>query len=58
MRYCSSLHDDRGTSRSYASGPAFSEFTTWLLLQQQTGGWSVADSASTGTLDQPRPHPW
>ena len=57
-KHCSTLHEDRGTSRIYATGPTFSEFDTWLLLQLQGGRWSVVDSASAGTLDRPLPPAW
>ena len=55
---CSMLQQDRGAARIYALGPAFSEFDTWLLVQHREDGWSVTDSASAGTLDNPTPPPW
>ena len=33
-KYCSVMHEDRGATRIYETGPTFSEFDTWLLLQQ------------------------
>jgi hypothetical protein len=56
--YCSVLHEDRGDSRIYATGPVFSEFDTWLLLGEQADGWHVVDTASAGNLDSPQPPPW
>ena len=57
-KHCSVLHEDRGVTRVYATGPTFSEFDTWLLLQQRADGWAVADTASAGSLDKPNPPPW
>ena len=57
-QYCSTLHEDRGTTRIYSTGPVFSEFDAWLLLARDQDGWSVTDAASTGSLDEPQPPPW
>jgi hypothetical protein len=57
-KYCSVMHEDRGATRIYETGPTFSEFDTWLLLQQHADGWSVVDSAVAGTPDAPKPPPW
>lgn len=54
-KYCSSLCEDRGNQQIHKIGPTFSEYTTWLLLQQSGDGWSVVDTAKdTGTA----PAPW
>jgi hypothetical protein len=56
--WCSTLSEDRGTTRIYGAGPTFSEYVTWLLLGEGPAGWVVQDSASTGTMDAPQPAPW
>jgi hypothetical protein len=57
-KQCSRLEDDRGSRRIYATGPTFSEFDAWLLLERGPEGWSVIDEASAGTLDDPQAPPW
>ena len=52
------LHEDRGASRIYGTGPGCSEFDTWLLVVEQPDGWHVVDTASAGNLDTPKPPPW
>jgi hypothetical protein len=56
--WCSTLSEDRGTTRIYGAGPTFSEYVVWLLLVEGPGGWGVEDSATTGTMDAPQPAPW
>lgn len=56
--WCTTLEEDRGTTRIYGAGPTFSEYTTWLLLEQGPGGWAVVDTASQGELGDLQPPPW
>ncbi len=56
--WCSTLFEDRGSTRVYGAGPTFSEYTTWLLLVEGRDGWAVEDVASAGTMDDPEPAPW
>jgi hypothetical protein len=56
--WCTILDEDRGTTRIYGAGPTFSEYTTWLLLEEGPDGWAVIDSASAGNLDNPLEAPW
>ena len=57
-KWCSKLHDDRGTSKIYAGGPTFSEFTLWLLLEHGAAGWRVANTADVDDPENPTPPPW
>lgn len=57
-KWCSTLSEDRGSTRIYGAGPTFSEYTTWLLLTEGPAGWTVEDSASAGTMDDPQEAPW
>jgi hypothetical protein len=43
--YCSKLWEDRGDSAIYVIGLSFSEFDTWILLEQVNGDWVVSDWA-------------
>jgi hypothetical protein len=43
--YCATLFDDRGTTRTYLLGMAFSETSTFLRLDRVAGGWLVTDAA-------------
>jgi len=40
-KLCTSLRGDRGPMKAYVAGPAFSEFTTWLFVEQKAGQWQV-----------------
>lgn len=54
-KYCSSLYESQGGRRIYRVGPTFSEYTTWLLLEQSSGAWRVmATAKDVGTA----PPPW
>lgn len=54
-KYCSSLFERRASQRIYCVGPTFSEYTTWLLLKQSSGGWRVTASAKDNGTSPP---PW
>lgn len=43
-KVCSKFIDERGTLRAYLTGRTFSEFNTWVFVQQGAGGWSVANT--------------
>lgn len=47
--YCSRLLDDQVTTRVYAIGLTFSEFDTFLRVDQVAGGWVVG---ATAPIDQ------
>ena len=47
-KLCTSFRGDRGPAKAYVAGPAFTEFTTWIFLEQkaslpagQAGQWQV-----------------
>ena len=40
-KLCTSFRGDRGPMKAYVAGPAFSEFTTWLFVEQKAGQWQV-----------------
>ena len=54
-KYCSSLFKLQVGQRIYGIGPTFSEFTTYLLLTESSGGWRVTATAKDdGTSPPPR----
>jgi hypothetical protein len=40
-KLCTSFRGDRGAMKAYVAGPAFSEFTTWIFVEQKAGQWQV-----------------
>lgn len=58
--YCSRLWEDRSDTIIYAAGLAFSEFGTWLLLAQSSGGdgWTVVDTAEFVSGPEDAVPPW
>jgi hypothetical protein len=40
-KLCTSFRGDRGPTKAYVAGPAFTEFTTWIFLEQKAGQWQV-----------------
>jgi hypothetical protein len=36
-KLCTSFRGDRGPMKAYVAGPAFTEFTTWIFLEQKAG---------------------
>lgn len=44
-KVCSRLIDERNGLRAYLAGRTFSEFSTWVFVEQTTGGWRVAGTA-------------
>jgi hypothetical protein len=40
-KLCTSFRSDRGPMKAYIAGPAFSEFTTWIFVEQKAGQWQV-----------------
>lgn len=57
-RMCSRFVAERGGTRAYLTGRAFSEFTTWLFVAPLADGrWQVASTAPLDFLGPPEP-PW
>ena len=54
-KYCSSLFNRQVGRRIYGIGPAFSEYTAYLLLTQSSGRWRVT---ATAMDDGTSPPPW
>ena len=44
-KICSKLVDERGTLRAYLIGRTFSEFSTWVFVEQSATGWSVVGTS-------------
>ena len=42
---CSTLYADRGQRKIYKVGMTFSEYDTWLLVEQSGVSWQVVDTA-------------
>jgi hypothetical protein len=40
-KLCTSHRGDRGSMKAYIAGPAFTQFTTWLFVEQKNGQWQV-----------------
>jgi hypothetical protein len=40
-KLCTSFRGDRGPMKAYVAGPAFTEFTTWIFVEQKAGQWQV-----------------
>jgi hypothetical protein len=40
-KLCTSFRGDRGPMKAYIAGPAFSESTTWIFVEQKDGQWQV-----------------
>lgn len=43
-KVCSKFIEERGTLRAYLIGRTFSEFSTWVFVEQGAAGWTVADT--------------
>jgi len=57
-KMCSRFVDDRGAVQAYLIGRTFSEFSTWVFLQQRDGGWSVLATAQLDFNDVTMKIPW
>jgi hypothetical protein len=44
-RVCSKLIGQQGNVRAYLVGPAFSEFTAWVFVEQVSTGWYPLNTA-------------
>jgi hypothetical protein len=42
-KLCTSFRGDRGPMKAYIAGSAFSEFTTWIFVEQKDGQWQVVE---------------
>ena len=40
-KLCTAFRDERDSLRAYVAGLAFSEFSTWLFVQEEGGRWQV-----------------
>jgi len=40
-KLCTSFRSDRGPMKAYIAAPAFTEFTTWIFVEQKVGQWQV-----------------
>jgi hypothetical protein len=40
-KLCTVFRGDRGPAKAYVAGPAFSEFNTWIFVEQKAGQWQV-----------------
>jgi Bacterial SH3 domain len=40
-KLCTSFRGDRGPMKAYIAGPAFTEFTSWIFVEQRAGQWQV-----------------
>lgn len=44
-KVCSKLVEERGAQRAYLTGRTFSEFNTWVFVEQTPSGWRFAGDA-------------
>ncbi len=44
-KVCSKLVEEQGGARAYLIGRTFSEFNTWVFVQQNTAGWRLNGAA-------------
>ncbi len=58
-KVCAKLIGSRGALRAYLIGRTFSEFTTWVFVEETSSGWQVVGTAPLDfhapTLDIPWP---
>ena len=57
-KVCSKLIEERESQRAYLTGRTFSEFTTWVFVQQSSSGWSVAATTPLDFFDTTGMIPW
>lgn len=57
-RVCSRLIERRGTLQAHLIGRTFSEFSTWVFVEEQAGGWTVVTTAPLDFHDMTGAIPW
>ncbi len=57
-KVCSKLVDERDGIRAYLTGRTFSEFSTWVFVEQTAAGWQVAGTAPLDFFSQSLEIPW
>ena len=57
-KVCARLIDGRDGLQAYLIGRTFSEFSTWVFVGQQDGGWAVAATTPLDFHDMTMTIPW
>ena len=57
-KVCAGFVDERDHLRAYLLGRTFSEFTTWVFLDEDGRGWAVVASAPLDFHDMTMAIPW
>ena len=57
-KVCSKLVEERGGARAYLIGRTFSEFTTWVFVEQSTAGWRVSGTTALDFFATSIEIPW
>ena len=57
-KVCSKLADEQNGVRAYMTGRTFSEFSTWVFVQQSNSGWQVIGSKPLDFFDMSGTIPW
>ncbi len=57
-KVCARLIEERGAMQAYLIGRTFSEFSTWVFVDQRDGGWTVTGTAPLNFHDTTMTIPW
>ncbi len=57
-KICSKLVETRGDQRAYLTGRTFSEFSTWVFVEESAAGWRVAGTAALDFFAESLVIPW
>lgn len=57
-KVCARLIDERDGLQAYLIGRTFSEFSTWVFVGQQDGGWAVVATTPLDFHDMTMTIPW
>ena len=57
-KVCSKLVEERGGARAYLIGRTFSEFTTWVFVEQTAAGWRVNGTTALDFFAPSLEIPW
>jgi hypothetical protein len=57
-KVCARRVESRGAVEAYLIGRTFSEFSTWVFVSRESGGWAVAGSAPLDFHDLSMTIPW